>query len=90
MTSDSAETFALQVLAHIAADDIMLQGLLDRTGADADDFRTSAANPEFLGAVLDFLLENEEILVSICEIMNISKEMPMKARHALPGASAEW
>jgi len=90
MTPDTAETQALIALAYIAADETLLQALLERTGAGIDDLRSSAANPEFLGAVMDFLLENEEILKGYCESNNIPPETPMQVRQALPGAAPEW
>ena len=90
MISDTAETQALLALAYIAADETLLQALLERTGAGIDDLRTNAADPAFLGAVMDFLLENEEILKDYCESSNISPETPMQIRQALPGASPEW
>jgi len=90
MTPESAQTIALQALAWIASEEKFLQALLDRTGASGDDLRASAADPDFLGAVIDFLLENEEILTDFCEFSNLKPELPIQARHALPGATPEW
>ena len=90
MTPEHAETIALQALAWIAGDEDVLQALIDRTGAGIDDIRESASNPEFLGAVLDFVLENEEILTDFCESAGIKPELPMQLRQALPGAAPEW
>ena len=90
MIPDAAETLALQALAWIAGEEDFLQALLERTGAGIENIRDAAADPEFLGAVMAFLLENEEILTNFCETSGIRPEIPAQARQALPGASPEW
>ena len=90
MTPQAAQILALQALGWIAGEENYLQALLERTGALGADLQARAADPEFLGAVVDFLLENEEILVAFCAAENIRPEQPMQARHVLPGATPEW
>jgi hypothetical protein len=90
MTPETAQTTALQALAWIASDEDLLLALLERTGASGDDLRASAADPEFLGAVMDFLLENEQILTDFCEQNDFPPETPKQVRQALPGAAPEW
>ena len=55
------------------------------TGASAEELRGRAADPEFLGFVLDFLLSDEDALLGFCEDMEIPPDAPMRARAALPG-----
>ncbi|MBT3790630.1 MAG: DUF3572 domain-containing protein [Alphaproteobacteria bacterium] len=90
MTPDSAQIIALQALAWIASDEDLLQAMLERTGASGDDLRANAADPDFLGAVMDFLMENEEALTDFCETSSLKPEMARQVRHALPGATPEW
>jgi len=59
MTKDNAETFALNALAWIMGQDDMVGVFLGSTGASIDDLKNNAANPEFLGAVLDFVLMDD-------------------------------
>jgi hypothetical protein len=47
--------------------------------------RARAADPEFLGFVLDFLLSDEAALVAFAEEAGIAPDRPLRARAALPG-----
>lgn len=82
---EAAETLALQALGWIAAQDDLSSAFLGSTGASADELKSRAADPEFLGFVLDFLLQDEAALLGFCEDTNTSPESPWRARGALPG-----
>ncbi len=85
MTPDSAEKVALTALVWIAERDELASSFLGASGASADDLRERAADPEFLGFVLDFLLSDEEALLSFCDDAALKPDMPMRARASLPG-----
>lgn len=85
MQQDSAETIALQALAWLAGDDALLSVFLGATGASVPDLRGRAAEPEFLGAVLDFLMMDDAWVVAFCDAQGLKYETPMLARAALPG-----
>ena len=55
MTPEQAERVALEVLAHIVGSEDLCSVFLGSTGASADDLRAGAADPAFLGSVLEFL-----------------------------------
>lgn len=76
---------AIQALGWIAADDELSGAFLGASGATADELRTRAADPEFLGFVLDFLLADEQALLGFCEATDTPPEAPLRARAALPG-----
>ena len=59
MQEERAETVGLTALAWIAASDDLLPVFLGSTGAGEADLRARAQEPEFLGAVLDFLLMDD-------------------------------
>src|SRR5690349_14065458 len=61
------ETLALQALAFIAGDDDRLERFIGLTGADATQLRALAQNPAGLGAVLDYLLGWEPLLLEFAE-----------------------
>lgn len=82
---DAAETLALQALGWIAAQDELASAFLGSTGASADELKTRAADPEFLGFVLDFLLQDEAALLAFCEDNGNAPDRPWRARGALPG-----
>lgn len=85
MQQDSAETIALQALAWLAGDDGLLPVFLGATGASEADLRARVSEPEFLGAVLDFLMMDDAWVVAFCDAEGLRYETPMLARAALPG-----
>jgi len=91
MQQDSAETIALRALGWLAANDELFPVFLGATGAAETDLRTRAAEPEFLGAVLDFLMMDDAWVVAFCDSEGLSYQTPMMARAALPGgAQVSW
>jgi hypothetical protein len=91
MQQDSAETIALQALGWLAASDDLLPVFLGATGACEADLRARAAEPEFLGSVLDFLMMDDAWVVAFCEGQGLAFDAPMMARAALPGgAQVNW
>ncbi len=82
---ETAQTIALQALGHIAADDDLLGGFMAHTGLAIDELKPLAADPAFLGGVLDFLLSDEAGLLAFCETADIAPELPKLARQSLPG-----
>lgn len=83
--AQAAEVLAIQALGWIAADDELSGAFLGASGAAADELRERAADPEFLGFVLDFLLADEDALLAFCEATETPPDAPMRARAALPG-----
>ncbi len=85
MARENAETLALQALGWIAADDDLSGRFLASAGAAPSDLRARAADPEFLGFVLDFLLADEDALVAFAASASIQPDAALRARAALPG-----
>ncbi len=85
MARPQAEALALRALAWMAGDADLVGRFLAATGAGPADLRARAADPEFLGFVLDFLLSDEAALVAFAAAEQIRPEQPMRARAALPG-----
>ncbi len=82
---EAAETLALKVLTWLAADDDLFGVFLGATGAAAPDIATNAAKPEFLGAVLDFVLMDDAWVTAFCDAAHVPYDAVMSARQALPG-----
>lgn len=82
---DAAETLALQALGWIVGQDELASAFLGSTGSSAEDLKARAADPEFMGFVLDFLLQDEAALLAFCEDSNNAPDRPFRARAALPG-----
>lgn len=84
-TQESAETLALQALAWLAGHEDLLPVFLNATGASESDLRRRAAEPDFLGAVLDFLMMDDAWVIGFCDHAALPYERIMEARAALPG-----
>ncbi len=85
MNRDAAEAMAIEALGWLAAADDRLGAFLGAAGAAPEDLRARAAEPEFLGFVLDFLLSDEALLIPFCDAADRPYDQPMRARAALPG-----
>jgi len=85
LTPDLAATLGLKALAFLAGSQDAMQRFMDLTGADRDSLRERADEPEFLTAVLDFLLMNEALLVEFCDEASIDVRSVHMARHILSG-----
>ena len=79
------ETLALQALAFIAGDDDRLQRFIGLTGIDPGSLRGLARDPAGLGAVLDYLLGWEPLLMEFAAALELKPESIAVARRRLPG-----
>lgn len=84
-TRENAETLALSCLEWLVGNDELLPVFLGATGTSENDLRARARDPEFLGAVLDFVMMDDAWVMAFCEARDLSFEAPMQARAALPG-----
>ena len=85
LTRDSAETIGLQVLNWLIGHDTLRPVFLGASGASEDDFRQRVGDPEFLGAVLDFVMMDDSWVVECCDAAGLKYTDLMAARQALPG-----
>ncbi len=90
-TSSQAEIVALQALSWLASEEDLLMVFLGATGASVDDLRIRAGDAEFLGSILDFLMNDDAWVMRFCDSVNLPYDAPMHARTALPGgAQFHW
>jgi hypothetical protein len=82
---ESAETLALKVLTWLVTQPEELGAFMAASGASVGDLATLAGNAGFLGALLDFLLEQDARVIAFCDSEGIAYDAPMAARMALPG-----
>ncbi|MDW4496616.1 DUF3572 domain-containing protein [Sulfitobacter sp. D35] len=85
LSRSAAETTALHVLGWLVGEEDMLPVFLGSTGASEADLRAGAADPMFLGAVLDFILLDDAWVRRACEALQMPFETIAAARQALPG-----
>jgi hypothetical protein len=82
---DSARSLAVGALAFIAADSDRLNRFLSLTGLGPDNLRTAAADPAFLGSVLDYLVGDEALLVDFAADAGLKPEAVARAHAILRG-----
>lgn len=87
MKAERAETVALQALGWLAGQEELFPLFLAATGASAAQVAEAAAEPGFLGAVLDFLLQEDAWVMGFCDVAGLGYDVPMQARAALPGGA---
>lgn len=85
MNSAAAEVLAIKALGWLAANEELLGVFMGASGVTPDELRTKAGDPEFLGAVLDFITMDDAWVVEFCNDNGLAYEEPLRARQALPG-----
>ena len=91
MQPEAAQVLAIQALGWIAADDEIFPQFMAATGAGIGELRARAADPEFLAAVVDFLMQDDRWVVAFCDAGGHPYTSVQAARAALPGgADQHW
>ena len=86
LSLDEAESVALQAVAYIVSDDVLLPRFAGLTGCGLDNLPSRIGDRAFLAAVLDFILGDEATVVAFAEHQGLSPEIPIMARETLlPG-----
>lgn len=91
ISADAAETLALNALAWLVGEDELLSTFLNASGASRDDLGVRAADPQFLAAILDFLMLDDAWIMAFCDASGTAYDLPMQARAVLDhGAHMHW
>lgn len=85
MKQDQAEALALQALAHIAGRDDLFDAFFFVSGAQPGELRRRAGDPVFLGAVLDFVLQEDARVIELAAELGVAPQDVAVARASLPG-----
>jgi len=88
MTAQEAQTLAIEGLNFIANDTEMLGRFMDLAGLAPNGIRAAAGEPEFLAAVLSFLMDHEAVLLAFAASAGILPHHVASAHLALSGAPA--
>ena len=86
MNQSAAETIALKGLAFLANAPDSLDRFLALSGTSGAELRAHAEDPEFLAALMDFVLSDESLLTAFCEAEALDARQVHSARRLLPGA----
>ncbi|MEM6477412.1 MAG: DUF3572 domain-containing protein [Pseudomonadota bacterium] len=82
---EKAQSIAIEVFTWLLGNDELLGIFMGASGASIDDLRARAAEPEFLGSVLDFVLMDDAWVVAVADAHGWAYTDLMAARAGLPG-----
>lgn len=82
---ETAETVALQALGWLLGQPEELSGFLAASGASPGDLAHLAGEPQFLAALVDYLLETDARVLACSADLGLPPEALGAARQALPG-----
>ena len=80
---EQAEILAIQVLGYLASAEEELQRLMMATGMDTEALKQVAQSRDRMAGLLDYICQDESILLGFCEATNIHPDEPLRALHAL-------
>jgi hypothetical protein len=81
--SDFGETTALDALAFLSADEGRLERFLALSGLGPNNLRRAAAAPGFLSAILDYVINNDILLVEFAGHSGLKPEDVLRAAASL-------
>lgn len=89
MHSELANSIGEAALLFLASDPQRISGFLTLTGVGPAELRENAQAPEMLAAVLDYLLQDESLLLVFCTAESIAPGDIAPARRALAKMAGE-
>lgn len=88
ISRDVAERYALSVLTWLVGQEDLIGLFMGASGASVEDLKQGTGSPEFLGAVLDFVLMDDQWVIRFAQENNEKPDLMMQARAVLPGGEA--
>jgi len=83
---EAAESLALTALSYLLEDSDRAGRFCTATGLGGAELARYVGDPAFLGGVLDFVLDDERLLVEVAAASDVPPEAFAAARQRLPGA----
>jgi Protein of unknown function (DUF3572) len=83
--TDFAHEAAIAALGFLSADPDRLERFLALSGLGPHNLRKAAADPAFFGAVLDYVVGDERLLLGFAEAQGWRPEDVVRAREGLAG-----
>ncbi len=85
-----AEALAVQILSFLAGDMERLGPFLSLTGLEPGNLRAAAADPGFLAGVIEYLANNENLLIQFADEAGVDPATVGRAQAILSGPPPEW
>ena len=89
VNGDAAQALALTALAYLLEDTDRAARFCAASGIAGPDLAAQLGDAAFLGGVLDFVLEDEGLLVAVAAAAGLPPEAVAGARRRLPGGPSE-
>ena len=83
--ADAAQAVALSALVFLLEDSGRTSRFLSVTGIEGEELARRIQDPAFLGGVLDFILEDEALLVAVAGAAGLRPDRVAGLRRRLPG-----
>ena len=90
MKQEQAIVVGQKALIWMADEPELIAAFLGASGLAPDDIRARAADPDFLGFVLDFVLAADAHVLAFAAATALPPETPTRARVALGGGEPHW
>lgn len=74
---------AIAALSHFATEPKTMSEFFALTGLDAQTLRDAATKPGFAAGILDFVLQDERLLIELARAQETTPEAIVAARHRL-------
>lgn len=82
--SMNSHILSIQAFSYIASKENYLLQFLTQTGVTPQTAKDDLQKPEMMAAVMDFLMESDELLLGFCAEYDISPEQVWRYRKDLP------
>ena len=91
MRQEAAESLALGALGWMISQTDIIERFLNESGLSPGDLAAAATEPEFLAAVVDFILTQDDWVVAASAALDLSATRFVQLRAALPGGAVpDW
>ncbi|WP_293450826.1 DUF3572 domain-containing protein [Planktotalea sp.] len=91
LSKEAAEVFSINALGWIVGQEDVLPAFLGASGSSEEDIRLRVGDSEFLLSVLDFLMMDDQWVISCCDALQVPYERVHEARQSMPGgAEMNW
>lgn len=90
MKLENAAVVGENALIFLAGRPELLEACLAQSGLDATEVRARSGEPEFLGFILDFLLQSDAWVQDFAKDAGLRPEDVASAREALGGGTPNW
>ncbi len=88
---EAADTLALEALGWMISQADIIERFLGESGLSPGDLATSATEREFLAAVVDFIMTQDDWVVAASDALGLSAARFVELRAALPGGAVpDW